>query len=251
MVKHQPQKDPIMLNRRELLNLLPASSVVWLGGIIEAAQAAATPPQDAGPLLGRRGSPGRRVFYRVAAQPLSYPSAYKLLRGEPVVGPVQSVTLPDPAAPRVRVAVVNDTHEHLKTVDALAARIEAVEPDVVVWNGDTCASAPFKAVFCHIPLRGLPKQNDGLSLEGYASWSGDGARAWMPVLREARVPLVVSGHTHAWPVNEPDEGNPMQVVGGGPDLHNATMIALEADAKTLRVAIQDLSGTVLADRRLT
>jgi hypothetical protein len=106
-------------------------------------------------------------------------------------------------------------------------------------------------VFCHIPLRGLPKQNDGLSLQGYAAWSGAGARSWMPVLREARVPLVVSGHMHAWRVDDSDEGHPMQVVGGGPDPDNATLIVLEADAQSLRVVIQDVSGKELAQRRLT
>jgi acid phosphatase type 7 len=113
------------------------------------------------------------------------------------------------------------------------------------------ASAPFKVVFCHIPLRGQPNQNDGLSLEGYASWSGDGARAWMPVLRESQVSLIVGGHMHAWRVDEPAEGNPMQVVGGGPDPKNATLIVLDADPQTLRVAIEDLSGSALAERRLT
>jgi len=105
--------------------------------------------------------------------------------------------------------------------------------------------------FCHIPLRGLPNQSDGLSLEGYASWSGDGARAWMPVLREASVPLIVSGHMHAWRVDEPAEGNPMQVVGGGPAPREATLIVLEADAQTLRVTVQDLSGAALAERQFT
>ena len=113
------------------------------------------------------------------------------------------------------------------------------------------ASAPFKVVFCHIPLRGLPNQNDGLRLEGYASWSGDGARAWLPVLRESRVSLIVSGHMHAWRVDESTEGNPMQVVGGGPEPQNATLMVLEAEAQTLRVAIQDLSGVALAERKLT
>jgi len=98
-------------------------------------------------------------------------------------------------------------------------------------------------------LNVLPRTE--LRLEGYASWSGDGARAWMPVLCEARVPLIVSGHMHAWRVNEPTEGNPMQVVGGGPELQEATLIVLEADAQTLRVAIQDLSGAALAERTLT
>jgi len=58
-----------------------------------------------------------------------------------VAGPTQSLVIPDPTASRVRVAVVNDTHEHGPTIAALGARIEAVQPDVLVWNGDTCGSA--------------------------------------------------------------------------------------------------------------
>ena len=47
------------------------------------------------------------------------------------------------------------------------------------------ASAPFKVAFCHIPLRGLPGQSDGLNLKDFARWSGDGARNWMPALSRA------------------------------------------------------------------
>lgn len=410
-----------MLDRRDLLRLVPASSLAWLAPSISVPLAARTlsevAPLLAGPPVvqhlrpegfavscavgqlatgwiewgqapealdqravaaraglvqasdyalvipvscGDRGGPGRRIFYRVVAQPLQYETAYKLHRGEAVAGPTQSLTLPDPAAPHARVAVINDTHEHGKTVDALIERIEEVQPDVLVWNGDTCvsafdapadvprvlltprwatcrsllfvpgnhdvrgasarelsrclaagpdaslpynvarrhgplalltldtgedkpdghpvfagtaayepyrlrqaawlrealqrpdiASAPFKVIFCHIPLQGLPGENDGLSLEGFAAWSGDGAQAWMPVLREAGVALVVSGHMHAWRVDEPTDGRPMQVVGGGPDLHDATLIVLDGDPQTLRVTIQDLSGRELAQRQLT
>lgn len=71
----------------------------------------------------------------------------------------------------------------------------------------------------------MPEQNDGTTLEGYAAWSGDGARRWMPVLHEGGVSLVVSGHTHAWRVDEPADGLPMQVVGGCPELPRATLIS--------------------------
>lgn len=410
-----------MLNRRDVLRLIPASSLGWLGAS-RFAQAAPGSPSTAEPLLagppvvqhftteefavsfalgqlatgwvewglsadrldrraiasraglvqasdramvvpvslGRSGTPGQRVYYRVVAQPLSYETAYKLHRGEPVAGPIYSLTVSDPAAACVRVAVINDTHEQGKTLKALTSRIEVVQPQVLVWNGDTCssafntaadvprvflkqgwaatrplifvpgnhdvrrahardirdclaagpdaslpynvarrcgplalltldtgedkpdahpvfagtaayepyrarqaawlraalarpeiASAPFKVAFCHIPLHGLPNQNDGLSLKDYAEWSGDGARKWMPALCEAGVQLVVSGHKHAWRVDDPAEGRPMQVVGGGSSLHDATLIVLEADGQSLRVVIQDLSGMKLAQRHLT
>jgi hypothetical protein len=82
-------------------------------------------------------------------------------------------------------------------------------------------------------------------------WSGDGARLWLPTLREAGVRLVVSGHQHAWHVIEPCDGLPMQVIGGGNEPYNATLIVLEANAASLRVVIQDLASTELAQRRLT
>ena len=314
--------------------------------------------------LGADDGPSHRIYYRVVAQPLSYETAYKLHRGEPVAGPTFSLTLPDLLAPSVRVAVVNDTHEKPKTLAALVDRIEAIQPGILFWNGDTCAaafnkpadpprvllkpawaatrslvfvpcnhdfrgacarevldclaagpepglpynvavrrgplalltldtgedkpdahpvfagtaayepyrvrqaawlrkvlvrsdiaSAPFKVAFCHIPLRGLPGEKDGLSLEGFAAWSGDGARNWMPELRKAGVHLLVSGHQHAWRIDEPADGLPMQVVGGGsdlvPDKRTATVIVLEADAQALRVMIQEgASGKELARRQI-
>ncbi len=43
----------------------------------------------------------------------------------------------------------------------------------------------------------------------------------------------------------------MQVIGGGNEPYNATLIVLEADATSLRVIIQDIAGTELARRQLT
>ncbi len=191
-----------MLNRRDVLRLIPASSLTWLGDS-EFAQAAPRVPSAALPLLagppvvqhlgtegfavsfalgqlatgwvewglspdrldqraiasraglvqasdsamvvpvllGDSGTPGRRIYYRVVAQALSYETAYKLHRGEPIGGSTYGLTLPDPAAARVRVAVINDTHEQLQTLKALASRIGAVQPHVLVWNCDTCAAA--------------------------------------------------------------------------------------------------------------
>ena len=168
-----------MLNRRDVLRLIPASSLAWLGAS-RFAQAAPNPSSVAMPLpagppvvqhlrtegfavsfglgqlatgwvewglssdrldrraiasraglvqaseralvvpvsLGRSNTPGQRIYYRVVAQPLSYETAYKLHRGEPVAGPTYRLTVPDPAATQVRVAVINDTHEQLKTLKA-------------------------------------------------------------------------------------------------------------------------------------
>ncbi len=137
-----------MLNRRDVLRLIPASSLAWLGasrlaqavpnspsaitpllagppvvqhlrttgfavsfalgqlatgwvewglsaerldqraiasraGLVQASERAMVVPVS----LGRSGTPRQRIYYRVVAQPLSYETAYKLHRGEPVAGP--------------------------------------------------------------------------------------------------------------------------------------------------------------------
>ncbi len=81
---------------------------------------------------------GQTLFYRVVAQPLAYKNAYELQRGEPQSSPVYALRLPDPGAAEVTIAIVNDTHEQAQTLRALHDRLDAIDPDVLVWNGDTC-----------------------------------------------------------------------------------------------------------------
>ncbi len=81
---------------------------------------------------------GEPIYYRVVAQPLAYKNAYQLERGEVVASPVQKLRLPNAGADRITIAIVNDTHENRETLAALHTRLAAIEPDVLVWNGDTC-----------------------------------------------------------------------------------------------------------------
>ncbi|MDZ8120000.1 metallophosphoesterase family protein [Pontiella agarivorans] len=78
------------------------------------------------------------IYYRVVAQPLHYKNAYKLERGEPQSTPVYALRLPDPNAQNIRVVSINDTHENAETLRRLNTQIEALQPDVLIWNGDTC-----------------------------------------------------------------------------------------------------------------
>lgn len=82
--------------------------------------------------------PGKPIYYRVVAQPLSYQNAYQLQRGETEASEVQKLRLPSAKAGSITIAIVNDTHENRATLDALHARIDAIAPDVLLWNGDTC-----------------------------------------------------------------------------------------------------------------
>lgn len=81
---------------------------------------------------------GEPIFYRVVAQPLAYKTAYQLSRGESVASPVQRLRLPSATAEKITIAIVNDTHENKETLAALHARIATVDPELLIWNGDTC-----------------------------------------------------------------------------------------------------------------
>ncbi len=312
---------------------------------------------------------GSTVHYRVGASALAYRSAYQLERGPVETTAVHALRLPDPAAAAVRVAMVNDTHQNPQALPRLLARIAALDPQWLVWCGDTCndfdaqdspasillapgadptalerggwaatrpllfvpgnhdvrgerarevssiladgpvpglprnfalrdgplaligfdtgedkpdahpvfagtaayepyrarqtawlcealrapgiVDAPFKLAFCHIPLRGRPGDNPGTTLDGYAGFCGDAARQWLPLLREAGVRMVLSGHTHQWRIDDPAEGEPvMQLTGGGPKPDGATVTVVDTSAKRVEVRIEDLDGAVLASRTL-
>lgn len=112
------------------------------------------------------------------------------------------------------------------------------------------AEAPLRIAVCHIPLRGLPGDNNGMSLEGFAAYSGMGAQLWLPTLRAAGFQAVISGHTHRHRVDEPTESEPVvQVVGGGPQPERATVTLLRARADEVHLRVEDLAGRLLHERR--
>lgn len=108
------------------------------------------------------------------------------------------------------------------------------------------ASAPFVVVFCHIPLWGLPGDNPGDTLEGYASYCRHAQGLWHPALAASGAQLVISGHTHKHRYDEPGAGRAYgQLVGGGPKLEQATLIRGAVTSDRLEVTVTDLSGKVL------
>jgi len=107
-------------------------------------------------------------------------------------------------------------------------------------------SAPFLIAACHIPLRGLKGHNNGLTLKGFAYYSGQGQAEWMKPLSEANCRLVISGHTHTARIQKPDGDCPVyQVVGGGSRTNSATLIRIEADKDKLQLKIEDLKAKQL------
>lgn len=304
----------------------------------------------------------RPIYYRVVVQSLRYVSAYKLERGEIQTTETFALQLPDPSAKSFRVVSVNDTHENLPTIRKLHQEIEKLDPDLLIWNGDTCndfdtqdwpeqivlnpakdlalgwarsrpllfsngnhdvrgarareivksfagcpesselpynqalrlgplaivtldtgedkpdrhpvfagtasyepyrqrqaewlaevvkrrdvSAVPFKIATTHIPLRGLDGDNDGTTLQGYAYYSGFGAKLWLPTLKDAGFQAVLSGHTHRHRADEATADMPVwQFVGGGPRASQATLTVIDGqqDGQTaeLEIRIVDLAG---------
>jgi len=79
---------------------------------------------------------GSTVFYRVVTMPVRYKNAYSIEKSPPILGEIRQVKLPSASAKTCTLAMVNDTHDHEKTIAALADRINHLDPDAVVWNGD-------------------------------------------------------------------------------------------------------------------
>ncbi|RYG24347.1 MAG: metallophosphoesterase, partial [Burkholderiales bacterium] len=75
-------------------------------------------------------------FYRVHAVPVTFETAYKVHRGEPVVTAPRSFRTLNPAAATASFTVWNDTHQNKETVRKLIA-LHSKEPgDFLMWNGD-------------------------------------------------------------------------------------------------------------------
>ncbi len=131
------------------------------------------------------------------------------------------------------------------------ARFEPYREAQRAWLAETLASQPvrsarFVVVFCHIPLRGLAGQNGGDTLEGYAAYCRQAQQLWAPLLAEHGVQLVISGHTHRFRYQEPNDEFPFpQLVGGGPQPDRATLIRGAIHDDRLRVSATALDGTSL------
>jgi len=111
--------------------------------------------------------------------------------------------------------------------------------------------APYRVVFCHIPLRWTDERVQDYSANGYDWHSGRSRAAWHHALVEWKAQVILSGHTHhtAWlpPTKEFPYG---QLTGGGPKLPQATWTEGIADASRLRLKVTDLEGKILQDLAL-
>lgn len=103
--------------------------------------------------------------------------------------------------------------------------------------------APYRIVFCHIPLRWTAEKEPNYAAGGYDAFSSRSRAAWHPHLVTWKCQIILSGHTHcaAW-IPATAEFPYGQLVGGGPKPAQATWLDGKADAKELRLTLTNLAG---------
>jgi hypothetical protein len=106
--------------------------------------------------------------------------------------------------------------------------------------------APYRVVFCHIPLRWLDESPQDYAAKGFDRHSGRSRAAWHQSLVDWKTQLIISGHTHrsAW-LPASTEFPYGQLVGGGPAAETATWIRAAADAQRMTFEVHNLAGAVI------
>lgn len=154
-------------------------------------------------------------------------------------------------------AIVLDTGEDKPDNHPFFKGMAAFQPlreEQAAWlkeeiNKPHLKDAPFRVVFCHIPLRWTnekqvaesgPNGYDWVSLRSRALWH-DSLVAW-------GTQVVISGHTHAWTYLEPAANFPYaQLIGGGPKAAEGILIHGKATPDKLAITLTDLQDKVVKE----
>jgi hypothetical protein len=133
--------------------------------------------------------------------------------------------------------------------DALRAEQAAWLAEVI--RRPEMREAPYRLVFCHIPLRWTDESPQDYSGTGFDRHSGRSRDAWHEALVAWKTQVVLSGHTHRPAWIPPTAGFPYgQLVGGGPRMEGATWLDGAADPDGLRLRMLRLDGSIVHDVRL-
>jgi len=110
-----------------------------------------------------------------------------------------------------------------------------------VIEQDWFRSAPYRVLFCHIPLwwkEETAKRDFWMCAERCRE-------DWLPLLVKAKVQLIVSGHVHQDALLPASATQPIpQLTGGGPKPDKATVIEGVASGSSLKIVCRSLSGEV-------
>lgn len=138
---------------------------------------------------------------------------------------------------------------------------EQLRAEQAAWLHEALArpemrDAPYRLVFCHIPLRWTDETVVDYDDGGYDWFSRMSRDAWHDALVEWGAQIIVSGHTHeAVLLEATDEFPYVQLIGGGPDrattsAEAATWTEIVADGAELVLTTRDLDGGLVFDTRL-
>ena len=120
-----------------------------------------------------------------------------------------------------------------------------------VINDPALRDAPYRIVFCHIPLRWKKEVIPDYDKGGYDWFSYRSRDAWHPHLVKWKAQTIISGHTHEPALLPPNAEFPYaQLVGGGPSKAEATWMEGVADGRNLMIRVKDLTGKELHVIRL-
>jgi hypothetical protein len=118
------------------------------------------------------------------------------------------------------------------------------------WLADTIRQpefrdAPYRLVFCHIPLRWQTEIIPDYSKGGFDHFSLRSRDAWHQSLVDWKTQLVISGHTHRDAFLPANEQFPYaQITGGGPAPQRATWMHAVASANEFILRVHNLEGAV-------
>ena len=127
---------------------------------------------------------------------------------------------------------------------------DALRREQTSWLADiirepSFRDAPYRIVFCHIPLRWVTERVPDYANGGFDHFSLRSREAWHQALVDWKTQLVISGHTHRdayIPSN--DEFPYAQLTGGGPQPKSATWMKGEASANELNLKVAGLDGNI-------
>jgi hypothetical protein len=110
------------------------------------------------------------------------------------------------------------------------------------------SAAPYRVVFCHIPLRWVDEGPQDYAKGGFDRHSGRSRAAWHEALVAWRTQVIISGHTHRTTWMPPTAEFPYgQLIGGGPTPQAATWMEAKAAADQLQIVVRDLAGVMKHD----